>query len=178
MPKKPYLEAGMVVGTHGVQGELRIQPWCDSPQQFCTLKTLYWDAAGQKPVSVKSRAHKSLALVKMEGVDTVEAAAALRGRVVYLDRNDLDLKGRHFIQDLIGLKVVDAEDASIVYGEITDVSATGANDVYHMRTTEGTAGEKPKEILIPVIPSVIIGVDVDGGIVRLRPMKGLLDDED
>lgn len=177
MPRKPYLEAGQVVGTHGIQGELRVQPWCDSPQQFCTLQTLYWDASGQKAVHVKSRPHKSLALVKMEGIDTVEAAAALRGRVLYLDRNDLDLQGRYFIQDLIGLKVVDAEDETLVYGELTDVSATGANDVYHMRTPD-TADKKGREILIPVIPSVVVGVDVDGGIIRLRPMKGLMDDED
>lgn len=169
MPRKPFLEAGQIVGTHGVRGEVRVQPWCDSPEVFAPLKTLYWDAAGTQPVRVKSRVHKNLALAKIEGVDTVQDAALLRGRILYLDRRDLDLGDRYFIQDLVGLAVVDAESGT-VYGELTDVSNTGANDIYHMRTPDG------KEILIPVIPDIIRQVDIDGGRIAICPMKGLFDD--
>lgn len=169
MPRKPFLEAGQIVGTHGVRGEVRVQPWCDSPEVFASLKTLYWDAAGTQPVRVKSRVHKNLALAKIEGVDTVQDAALLRGRILYLDRRDLDLGDRYFIQDLVGLAVVDAESGT-VYGELTDVSNTGANDIYHMRTPDG------KEILIPVIPDIIRQVDIDGGRIGICPMKGLFDD--
>lgn len=169
MPRKPFLEAGQIVGTHGVRGEVRVQPWCDSPEVFASLKTLYWDAAGTQPVRVKSRVHKNLALAKIEGVDTVQDAAVLRGRILYLDRRDLDLGDRYFIQDLVGLAVVDAESGT-VYGELTDVSNTGANDIYHMRTPDG------KEILIPVIPDIIRQVDIDGGRIAICPMKGLFDD--
>lgn len=169
MPRKPFLEAGQIVGTHGVRGEVRVQPWCDSPEVFVSLKTLYWDAAGTQPVRVKSRVHKNLALAKIEGVDTVQDAALLRGRILYLDRRDLDLGDRYFIQDLVGLAVVDAESGT-VYGELTDVSNTGANDIYHMRTPDG------KEILIPVIPDIIRQVDIDGGRIAICPMKGLFDD--
>ena len=168
MPRKPFLEAGQIVGTHGVRGEVRVQPWCDSPEVFASLKTLYWDAAGTQPVRVKSRVHKNLALAKIEGVDTVQDAALLRGRILYLDRRDLDLGDRYFIQDLVGLAVVDAESGT-VYGELTDVSNTGANDIYHMRTPDG------KEILIPVIPDIIRQVDIDGGRIAICPMKGLFD---
>ena len=52
MPQKPYLEAGQIVGTHGVRGEVRVQPWCDSPQQFATFKRLFWDIEGKQPVIV------------------------------------------------------------------------------------------------------------------------------
>ena len=169
MPRKPFLEAGQIVGTHGVRGEVRVQPWCDSPEVFASLKTLYWDAAGTQPVRVKSRVHKNLALAKLEGVDTVQDAAVLRGRILYLDRRDLDLGDRYFIQDLVGLAVVDAESGT-VYGELTDVSNNGANDIYHMRTPDG------KEILIPVIPDIIRQVDIDGGRIAICPMKGLFDD--
>lgn len=169
MPRKPFLEAGQIVGTHGVRGEVRVQPWCDSPEVFASLKTLYWDAAGTQPVRVKSRVHKNLALAKIEGVDTVQDAALLRGRILYLDRRDLDLGDRYFIQDLVGLAVVDAESGT-VYGELTDVSNNGANDIYHMRTPDG------KEILIPVIPDIIRQVDIDGGRIAIYPMKGLFDD--
>lgn len=156
------------MGTHGVQGEVRVQPWCDSPELYATLKVLYWDEAGERSVRVKSRPHKRIALSRLEGVDTVQAAEALRGRVLYLAREDLRLEeGRYFICDLIGLRVVDA-DSDEEYGELTDVSSTGANDVYHL-SMDG------REILIPVIPSVVIAVDVDGGVVRIRPMEGLFD---
>ncbi|MFR1435433.1 MAG: ribosome maturation factor RimM [Acutalibacteraceae bacterium] len=169
MPRKPFLEAGQIVGTHGVRGEVRVQSWCDSPEIFASLKTLYWDAAGTQPVRVKSRVHKNLALAKLEGVDTVQDASVLRGRILYLNRRDLDLGDRYFIQDLVGLSVVDA-DSGTVYGELTDVSNTGANDIYHMRTPDG------REILIPVIPDIIRRVDIDGGRIAICPMKGLFDD--
>ena len=169
MPRKPFLEAGQIVGTHGVRGEVRVQSWCDSPEIFASLKTLYWDAAGTQPVRVKSRVHKNLALAKLEGVDTVQDASVLRGRILYLNRRDLDLGDRYFIQDLVGLSVVDA-DSGTVYGELTDVSNTGANDIYHMRTPDG------REILIPVIPDIIRRVDIAGGRIAICPMKGLFDD--
>ena len=171
MPQKPYLEAGQIVGTHGVRGEVRVQPWCDSPQQFATFKKLYWDAAGKQPVKVKGRPHKNIALVVLDGVTTVEAAQVLRGKMLYVDRKDLKLpKGYYLVQDLIGMTVVDA-DTGETYGTLTDVSQTGANAVYHMATEKG-------EVLIPAIPDVIIEVNLKKDVLRLRPMKGLLDDDE
>lgn len=170
MARKQYLEAGQIVGTHGVRGEVRVQPWCDSPAVLAKIKTLYFDE-GARPVKVACRPHKNLALIKLEGVDTVQDAAALRGQVLYLHRKDVKLeKGRYFICDLIGLTVVD-DDNGTVYGTCTDVSATGANDVYHLTTESG------REILIPAIPSVIRKVDIDGGQIRIFAMAGLFDDE-
>ena len=170
MPQKPFLEAGQIVGTHGVRGETRVQPWCDSAEQFSGFKKLYWDAAGKQPVKIKARPHKQMALVSIEGVDTMEAAAALRGRMLYVSRKDIKLpRGHHFVQDLIGLAVVDA-DTGERYGTLTDVSQTGANAVYHMQTSYG-------EVLIPAIPSIILSIDTVADVMKIRPMKGLLDDE-
>ena len=171
MPQKPYLEAGQIVGTHGVRGEVRVQPWCDSPEQFAGFKKLYWDKDGKQPVKVKGRPHKNIALVVLDGITTVEAAQVLRGKMLYVDRRDIKLpKGHYLVQDLIGLTVVDA-DTGETYGTLTDVSQTGANAVYHMATDKG-------EVLIPAIPDVIIEVDIKGDVLRLRPMKGLLDDDE
>ena len=171
MPQKPYLEAGQIVGTHGVRGEVRVHPWCDSPQQFATFKKLYWDKEGKQPVKLKARPHKNIALALLEGIDTVEAAQVLRGKMLYVDRKDIKLpKGHHLVQDLIGLTVVDA-DTGVTYDTLTDVSQTGANAVYHMQTEKG-------EVLIPAIPDVIIEVNLKKDILRLRPMKGLLDDDE
>lgn len=168
MPKVRFLEAGEVVSTHGVRGEMRLQPWCDSPDTLTKIKTLYWDAEGRQPVKVACRPHKTMVLVKAAGIDTVQDAAALRGRILYLDRRDLKLPaGRYFIRDLIGLRVVDA-DTGEEYGTLTQVSETGANDVYHM-------DYHGREVLIPAIPPVIIAVDIDGGVMKIRPLEGLFD---
>lgn len=167
---KRFLEAGQIVGTHGVRGEVRIQPWCDSPAVLTPIKTLYFDE-GARPIKVKCRPHKQMVLAKLDGVDTVEQAQGLRGTVLYLNRKDVKLeKGRYFICDLIGLTVVDDQNGT-VYGECIDVSETGSNNVYHMRTTDG------KEILIPAIPDVVRRVDIDGGEIRIFAMAGLFDDE-
>ena len=166
--KKQFLEIGKIINTHGVRGEVKIDPWCDSPEMFSKLRTLYWDAEGKVAVKVKSRPHKTLALVKAEGIDTVQDAAAHRGHILYLDRRDVKLpKGQYFICDLIGCRVTDV-DTGKTYGTLTDVSATGANDVYHMDCNG-------REVLIPVIPSVVIDVDVDGEEVHIRPLEGLFD---
>ena len=77
----------------------------------------------------------------------------------------------YFIQDIIGLKVIDAENKT-VYGEVSDVAPTGANDIYCV------SGEDGKETWIPAIPQVISNVDIDGGVLEITPMKGLFDDED
>ena len=171
MPQKPYLEAGQIVGTHGVRGEVRVQPWCDSPEQFAGFKKLYWDKDGKQPVKVKGRPHKNIALVVLDGVTTVEAAQVLRGKMLYVDRRDLKLpKDRYLVQDLIGIAIVDV-DTGERYGTLTDVSQTGANAVYHMATDKG-------EILIPAIPDVVVSIDLKKDTLYLRPMKGLLDDDE
>ena len=70
-------------------------------------------------------------ILKLQGVDTPEAAGRLVGKILYIDRDQVELEeGTYFVADLIGLKVVDADDPEKVYGTLTQVSSTGANDVY------------------------------------------------
>ena len=170
MPKKLCLEVGEIVGTHGVRGELRLQPWADSPAQLASLKTLYFDG-GARAVKVRCRAHKNLLLVLMDGINTVQEAAVLRGTVLYAHREDFKLpKGRYFVQDLIGLEIVD-NDNGTSYGKLCEVSFTGANDVYHIK------GEDGKIRLIPAIPDVVIDTDIDAGIMKIHVLEGLFDED-
>lgn len=171
---KNFLEAGQIVGTHGVRGELRVNPWCDSPEFLKDFKTLYFDADGKNEVKVRScRPHGNVALLSLDGVDNVESAAALRGKMLYMRRSDAKLsEGSYFIAELIGCNVIDADDINIIYGTLADVSRTGANDVWHIMSPDG------KEYLIPSIPSVVIETDVRDGIIRIRPIKGIFDDAD
>ncbi len=168
---KKFLEGGKIVGTHGVRGEMRVECWCDSPQFLAQFKTLYFDEGNEK-IKVSSRAHKNMVLMKMPGIDTIEQADALRGRIVYIKRSDIKLeKGVNFVQDLIGLEVIDSK-TSEVYGTVKDVLRTGSNDVYEMK------GKDEKMYYIPAIPDIVDEIDVDGGKLLITPMKGLFSDED
>ena len=80
-------------------------------------------------------------------------------------------EGRYFVQDLIGLSAVDADDGH-VYGKVTDVFPTGSNDVYQVTDGDG------KNYLVPAIRDVVVRVDVDAGVMELRPMRGIFDDAD
>lgn len=172
MPKE-FLECGKIVTTHGIRGEVKVQPWCDGPAFLKGFKTFYLDAQGSCPVQVQSvKAVGNMAVVHLSGVDTPEEALTYRGKVLYIRRADAKLApGDYFVQDLIGLQVVDAAEPELCYGELTDVSQTGANDVYHI-TKEG------KTVLIPAIKQVIAGVDLEAGIMSITPLKGLFDDAD
>lgn len=169
--KKPYLEAGQIVGTHGVRGELKIQPWCDSAQFLCGFSVLYLDAAGRSPLKVqKLRPHKNIVLGVFDGINSVEQANALRGKTVYIDRADAALsEGTWFVQDLIGCKVIDI-DTGAEYGTLSEViPGAHANDIW---TVTDAAG---KDILVPAIPSVVLETDVESGVIRIRPLQGLFD---
>ena len=168
MPKR-YLECGKIVSTHGLRGEVRVHPWCDGPDFLLGFSTLYFDK-GTAPLTVEdARVHKNVLILKLSGVDNINAAAALRGKILYLDREDVHMdEGEHFVQDLLGLRVLDA-DTGREYGKITDVLHTGANDVYELT---GELGEKK---LVPVIPDVVIETDIESGIMHIRPLDGLFE---
>ena len=174
MSYKQFLETGKIVATHGIAGEVRIQPWCDEAELLTEFDAFYFDAAGKTQRTVeRARVHKNVVVVKFKGVDSVEEAQSLRNQIVYIDREELELpEGTYFIQDLIGLEVLDADDPQTVYGTLCEVSQPGANDVYHIRRPDGT------ENLIPAIPDVVVQTDLDGNRMFIRPLKGLFDDED
>lgn len=105
---KQYLEIGKIVSVFGIKGEVKVEPWCDTPQLLCQFDILYYKSG--TPVKIeRARVHKNQVLLKIEGVDTPEEGVKLRGRVLYMDRADVELpEGVYFQQDLIGLEVSDS----------------------------------------------------------------------
>ena len=168
---KQFLEAGRIVGTHGVRGEMRVEPWCDSAEFLKKIKHLYFDEGKKDAGLVASRVHKTLLLIKLEGVDTATEADLYRGRILYLNRKDVRLpKNRYFIEDLLGLTVVD-DHTAVVYGKITEVFPTGANHVYRI------ANEQGEEFLFPAVDAMISKTDIEGGKLYVRPIPGIFNDE-
>ncbi len=170
--KKKYLEVGKIVGTHGVKGAARVQVWADSPDFLKQFKYLYTDDSGNNKLTVlKVQPHGNISIVIFKGVESIEHAESFRNTTLYIDRKDVKLpEGRYFVTDLIGITVYDA-DNNRVYGKISDVSETGANDVWHIENNG-------KEYLIPVIEEVLIKVDTENEEAFIRPLKGIFDDED
>ncbi len=170
--QKDLIECGKIVSTQGIRGEVRIQPWCDSPDFLCGFKAFFAKGGELKLEVESSRVNKNVVVAKFKGVDSVESAQALRNHVIYIERKSLKLpKGTYLVRDLIGLTVVDFESGK-VYGELCDVTPTGARDVYHIKTPEG------KQLLFPAIPDVVKKTDIEGGRMEITALKGLFDDED
>lgn len=166
---KQYLETGRITGTHGLRGEVRVQPWADSPEFLAEFDELYLDEGAKKIEITSARAQKQMIIMKIKGVDSIDDADKLRNKVLYMNRNDVELEdGAYFIQDLIGLEVLDVETGERV-GRLTDVSETGANDIYHIRTDDG------REFLIPVIDDVVKEISPENGFVKIFRMKGLFE---
>jgi 16S rRNA processing protein RimM len=165
---KPYLEAGEFVATHGIAGELRLYPWCDTPGFLSSFKTLYLDEGGKSALEILDiRPHKSLCIVKLKGINTLEAARAYIGETAYIARAEAPLpEGRYFVQDLLGATVADAETGE-AYGVIQAITRPGRHDVYKITRPDGAT------VLFPAAPPFIQDIDAAAGRVTVRPIPGM-----
>ena len=163
--KNKYLDAGKIVNTHGIRGELKIYPLCDGPDFLLEFDRFFID--GNEIEVVSSRVHKNVTLMRLKGIDHIDQAEAMVGKVLQIDCDDIELaEGQYFIEDLIGMRVVDA-DSGKEYGKLKSVIQTGANDVYEV--------QGDKLYLVPKIDDVVLNTDLESGIITIRPLKGLFD---
>lgn len=166
--KKDYLEAGKIVAVHGLRGEVKIMPYTDTPELLAEFDRLFMGKNYDEIVIKHSRVFKNMIIAKIESVDTPEDAAKLRNKILFMHRDDLELdENTYFIQDLIGVEVRDV-DSGFVYGTISDVMQTGANDVYVIKGAD-------REYLVPAIGDVVVSTDIDGNIMLIRPLEGLFE---
>ena len=167
--KNEILEIGKVVNTHGIRGELKIQPWCDDPAIFDELEYIY--IGGKKYNITRSRFHKTCEIVAVEGINNINEAELLKNKIVTIEREMLGElpEGTYYIADIIGLEVRSTNGN--ILGGIDNVISTGSNDVYEVKRE----GKKP--LLLPVIDEVINEVNLSDGYVSVTLIKGLADDE-
>lgn len=167
--KKQFLEVGQIVSTHGIKGEIRLNPWCDSPAFLKRFKTLYFDGEGKSSVGVVSaRPHSNIVILKLEGVDTIEQAQLLRNKILFINRDDAE-KNTVFVQDLIDCEVRDAGNGT-VYGKIKRVSENPANNIWHIVNDNG------EEFLFPAVSAFIEKIDTDNCLALIKPIKGMFSD--
>lgn len=161
-----FLEVGQVGASHGVMGEVRVQPWADSPEFLCQFDTMYVDEA-HWPIKVeRARVHKNMTIIKFEGLTDIFSANSLKGAVLYIDRKDVKLpEGSFFIADLMGLEARDAQTGEVL-GKIADVRTLPSNNVYVIRGGQ-------REILVPAVSAFIAETNIDEGFVRINMIEGL-----
>lgn len=168
--KKQFLEIGKIVNTHGVRGDIKVQPWCDSPEFLAEFETLY--RKDHTPVTVCSaKVHKGCVLMHLEGIDTMEQAELLRGSTLYMDRDDVELEdGAFFIQDVIGLPVYD-ERVGREIGIVKEIIDGPAGDLYVIK-------DGSKQHMIPGVPQFVKKVDLENEKVTVCTIEGLLSDDE
>lgn len=159
---KDYVEAGKIVNTHGVGGEVKIEVWLDSPAFFKKFKRLY--ISGQERRILSAREHKQFLIARLEGVDDLNTAMALKGKTVEVLRADAPLKeGEFFVQDILGFTVVDERGKTV--GKLIDAFETPASMLYVVR------GES--EHLIPAVPEFILKIDDKRELILVHMIEGL-----
>lgn len=162
------IEIGKIVNTHGIRGEVKVQPWCDDPYIFDELEYLIID--GKEYDIIKNRLHKNCQIIQLDGITNMNDAELMRNKIVMIERDVLELpEGRYFVADIEGLTV--REENGRVLGMVDEVIKTGSNDVYSLKDT---FNHKP--ILIPVIDSVVLETNIDEGYITVRLLKGLIEE--
>lgn len=168
---KQFLEIGKIINTHGLKGEVKLELWCDDIDYLKQFKTLYLDENGTKPLTLSAaRPQKSHAIVKLAEISSIDEAEKLKGKILFVNRDDAVIEeGHNYIEDLIGCYVVDSETEQ-EYGRVCDVLNYGASDILDIESWG-------KHTLIPMIEDVIVEIDVEFQVIRIKPMKGLFDED-
>lgn len=165
---KEHIEIGKIINTRGIRGELKIEPWSDSPAALLGVKRFYFENGESAAVHSLRVLGGRFLLAFADGVNTPEEARKLMGKTVLADRNEIKkAPDAVFICDLIGLPVTDAENGT-VYGTLSDVIEGVAQRLYCVKTQKGT-------VLIPDVPEFIKRTDAEKG-VFIKPIVGFFDE--
>ena len=161
--KLQFIEAGEIVTTHGVRGEMKLLPWLDSPEDLCDFDRCRID--GKEYAIESCRVQKSCNLLKLSGIDTMEAAQSMRGKTVELFREDIDDKVI-FAAELIGVDVL-CDGKRI--GKITEVLDYPGNSVYVVKGSH--------EYMIPAVKEFVLSTDMEANVMQVKLIEGMRSDE-
>ncbi|MBQ6539568.1 MAG: 16S rRNA processing protein RimM [Oscillospiraceae bacterium] len=159
---KRYLESGRILNTHGLRGEVKIDPWCDEPEFLLDFDRLYIDNVCYRVLS--SRVQKNFVYIKFDGVDDLDKAIALKNKIVSINRNDNPLpEGEYYLQDLIGLKALGDADEEL--GTVSDILTLPSGKVYVIKGA--------REILVPGVDEFVREINMDEGFMRFHLIEGM-----
>ncbi|MBO5048411.1 MAG: 16S rRNA processing protein RimM [Clostridia bacterium] len=169
MEKKAYLEIAKIINTHGVRGAVKLDPWCDTPETLKKIKKLYLENGTAFDVSNVKMINGGFVVLSLSGVETVEDAVKLKNKILLAKREDIPLaEGAHFICDLIGMPVKDAETGKI-YGTLLEVTQPALQELYVVKTENGNT------VMVPNVPAFIHHIDEEA--IYMTPIGGFFDDD-
>lgn len=169
MSVKEYIECGKIVNTHGCRGAVKAESWCNTEKDLAALTRVFIaeGALYREHKVQKASVFKQFVILELEGIADMDIAMMQKGKTLYALRSDFDLEdGEFFLADLVGLDVIDADNAK-VYGNISEIINRGASDIYVVSTENG-------ERMIPAVDEFVIRIDINEG-VFVRPIEGMLD---
>ena len=157
---KSELTIGKVLKPHGLKGDVKIETFSSNPARFSTLKKLKLD--GVEYEVRKLTLDGVVGTLGLKGVDDMDVAERLRGKMISVSRADLPRleAGSYYIADLLGIDVFVAGDR---IGELVDVLQYGSADVYVVRTADGTCS-------FPALKQVLRSIDIEKGEMILDDM--------
>ena len=164
-------QIGIITGTHGLKGEVKVFPTTDDKERFLDLDTVLIDT-GKELIEKKvqyCKFFKQFVFVKFEGLNDINDVEKYKRCPLKVTReNAVPLEeDEYYVADLLGLTIVD--ESGVTIGELVDVIETGANDVYEVKTSDGG------HVLLPAIKDCILDVDMDEKIILVHMLKGLVD---
>lgn len=166
------LEAGKIVNTHGLRGEVKIVPWTDTPDTFEDIPYVFIKKkTSEEKLTIKNvKYQKGNIIVKFAEINTIEDAEKYKNTIVYVDREVMPPlpDGAYYITDLIGLAVYEETDNRLL-GTVSDVFSTGSSDIYEIKR------DSQKPLLVPVIDDVVKSVDLDNKKITVKLLEGLED---
>ena len=163
------LQVGVITGTHGLKGEVKVFPTTDDKERFLELEDVFLDT-GDEMLELKVeyvKFFKKFVFVKFEEYDDINQVEKYKRCPLLVSReNAVPLEeDEYYIADLLGMTIMD--DSGVTIGKLENVIETGANDVYEVLTEDG------RRILLPAIKDCILDVDMDEGIILVHMLKGL-----
>ena len=162
MPKAQKIDAGKIINTHGIAGEMKAEVWLDSPQFMKSFKRFF--IAEKEYAVLSSRIQKGFLYLKLTGVDDLNTAMSLKGSILKIAREDAQLpSGAYFLCDIIGARVLDEQGTEI--GVLAAIEENPAAPLYIVKGTQ--------QHLIPGVPEFIRHVDPDRGVVTVHLIEGM-----
>ncbi len=157
------IETGMIINTHGVRGEVKAESWANTVSELLTYNRFFID--GTEYAVQSARESGRFALLKLAGVDTLEAAERLKGQVLKVERGDLALpEGEVLLADLMGLTAINA-DTGMELGKVTEILSPPGGNVLVITGA--------REILVPTKGGFLVEADIPTGIIRIRLFEGM-----
>jgi 16S rRNA processing protein RimM len=168
-PSTPLAEVrlaiGVVIGAHGVRGDLKLKLSTDDPEHLEKIRRVF---IGDEPTArrvTSFRLHSGLGLLHIKGISTPEAAKTFQGKTVRIagaDARPLD-PGEFYLYQVTGLPVFDETGTEL--GKVTDIMETGAQDIFVVTPPGGGPDQ-----LFPNHPSVVLDLDLTNGRIVVRPL--------